>query len=726
MVIPSAPTSSERTHVFYGTENVIKKELQFFSQTKNQIDTCMDHTRPALAIQIESVRKSFLEAKNRGIRLRYLTEITNANISYCKELMSIVDDLRHLDGIKGNFMISENEYLAPVASHEEKEVSPLIIYSSVQEIVEHQQYVFDTLWNKSGSAQKRIREIEEGTTMHYETKIIHDADEVVREIGRLTADSNELRICVTSGGLRYSYNHFFELMKKLLQKQSDGTHSGIRYITNIHSDNVQLAKVFLDAGIRIRHIKNLPPMSFGVSDKEIAATIEKMEGGRMVQSLLLSNEPAYTHHFYSIFEELWSKGINAEDRIRDIEEGSDLAEIEIIQNPREGIERAWNYVKKSNNEVLCIFSTANAFRRQIQLGLLQLLNEVTEQRGTQVRVLIPADDRIKDTIDQAAKICSQVDFRVAEEKLQTRITIVLIDRKDCMIVELKDDTKESSYYAAGLATYSNSKSIISSYVSIFESLWKQNELYEQLKTHAKMQQEFINIAAHELRTPIQPIIGLTEMLRSRLTDVKQLELLDATIRNAKRLIRLSDDILDVIRIESKSLELKKEEFNLNDVITNAINDITLGKAFADNKNIRLTYDPQNILIKGDKVRIKQVITNLLDNAVKFSRTIWNDGGGTVSIKIEKKRVLREGLRNDNKQENAVAVTIKDDGPGIDHEVMPRLFSKFLSTSPDGTGLGLFISKGIVEAHGGNMWARNNPDNKGASIRFILPVGYLIG
>lgn len=722
MVIPSAPTSSERTHVLYGTENVIKKELQFFSQTKNQIDTCMDHTRPALAIQIESIRKSFLEAKNRGIRLRYLTEITNANISYCKELMSIVDDLRHLDGIKGNFMISESEYLAPVASHEEKEISPLIIYSSVQEIVEHQQYVFDTLWNKSVSAQKRIREIEEGTTMHYETKIIHDADEVVREIGRLTANSNELRICLTSGGLRYSYNHFFELMKKLLQKQRDGTHSGIRYITNIDSDNAQLAKVFLDAGIQIRHVKNLPPMSFGVSDKEIAATIEKMEGGRMVQSLLLSNEPAYTHHFYSIFEELWSKGINAEDRIRDIEEGSDLAEIEIIQNPREGIERAWNYVKKSNNEVLCIFSTANAFRRQIQLGLLQLLNEVTEQRGTQVRVLIPADDRIKDTIDQAAKICSQVDFRVAEEKLQTRITIVLIDRKDCMIVELKDDTKESSYYAAGLATYSNSKSIISSYVSIFESLWKQNELYEQLKTHSKMQQEFINIAAHELRTPIQPIIGLTEMLRSRLTDVKQLELLDATIRNAKRLIRLSDDILDVIRIESKSLELKKEEFNLNDAIINAINDITLGKAFADNKNIRLTYSPQNILIKGDKVRIKQVISNLLDNAVEFSRTKWNDGGGTVSIKIEKKRVPREGLRNDNKQENAVAVTIKDDGPGIDHEVMPRLFSKFLSTSPDGTGLGLFISKGIVEAHGGNMWARNNPDNKGASIRFILPVG----
>lgn len=160
MTIPSASTSSERTQVLYGTANVIKKETQFFSQTKRRIDACMDYTRPVLAVQIESIRNAFFEAKNRGVRLRYLTEITNDNISYCKELMSIVDDLRHLDGIKGNFMISESEYLAPASSREEKEIASQIIYSSIQEIVEHQQYVFDTLWNKSVSAQKRITEIE--------------------------------------------------------------------------------------------------------------------------------------------------------------------------------------------------------------------------------------------------------------------------------------------------------------------------------------------------------------------------------------------------------------------------------------------------------------------------------------------------------------------------------------------------------------------------------------
>ena len=145
--------------------------------------------------------------------------------------------------------------------------------------------------------------------------------------------------------MRYSYNHFSHIRKKVLEKQKKGEHKGIRYISDITQDNEKFVKAFLDAGIRMRHVKNLPPMSFGVSDKEITATIEKMEGGRMVQSLLLSNEPAYIDHFRSIFEDLWAKGIEAEDRIKEIDEGADLTDIEIIQNPKEGIERAWSYVE---------------------------------------------------------------------------------------------------------------------------------------------------------------------------------------------------------------------------------------------------------------------------------------------------------------------------------------------------------------------------------------------
>src|SRR5215472_13806143 len=563
--------------VFYGTEKVISEELLFFSKSRQHIDTCMDATRPSFAIGIESIKRSFVNARNRGVKLRYLTEVTDANISYCKELLSIVDEVRHLDGIKGNFMISEIEYLAPAISHEEAGLAALIIYSSVREIVEHQQYVFETLWNKSMSAAKRITELKQGITTHYQTKLIDDPIDVVKEISRLIANSNELYTCLTYGGMHYCHNYFLDARKELLEKQKRGDHKGVRYITNIDQDNVKFAKEFLDAGARIRHIKNLPPMSFTLSDKEMAATIEKMGGGRMIQNLLLSNEPAYIYHFHSIFEELWAKGVDAEDRIKEIYEGTDLTDIEIIQNPREGIERAWGYVKKSEHEVLSMFSTPNSFRRQIDMGLLKLLKETTEQRHVQVRLLIPGDKHIKETIDKAAKVCPLVDFRVAEENMQTRITIILIDKKDCMIVELRDDTKDSSYYAAGLATHSNSKSIISSYASIFENLWKQNELYEQLKIHDKMQKEFINIAAHELKTPIQPILGITQLLRSQIKDVRQQELLEITIRNAKRLQHLSNDILDVAKIEGRALELNKEEFKINEVVMNAITDLTSGR-----------------------------------------------------------------------------------------------------------------------------------------------------
>ncbi|MGA9152439.1 MAG: hypothetical protein WBZ36_17830, partial [Candidatus Nitrosopolaris sp.] len=334
----------EKTEVFYGTDKVISEELLFFSKTRQHIDTCMDSTRPSFAIGIESIRKSFVDAKSRGVKLRYITEITDANISYCKEMMSIVDEVRHLDGIKGNFMISEIEYLAPATSNEKTKLAALIIYSNVREIVEHQQYLFETLWNKSMSAEKRIRELKQGIIRLYQTKVIEDPDEVVKEISRQVANSNEICACLTSGGMQYSYNHFFEIRKKLLEKQKKGEHKGVRYVSNITQDNEKFVKSFLDAGIRIRHVKNLPPMSFGVSDKEISATIEKMEGGKMVQSLLLSNEPAYIDHFHSIFEDLWAKGIDAEDRIKEIDEGTDLTDIEIIQNPRKGIERAWSYV----------------------------------------------------------------------------------------------------------------------------------------------------------------------------------------------------------------------------------------------------------------------------------------------------------------------------------------------------------------------------------------------
>jgi two-component system, OmpR family, sensor histidine kinase VicK len=511
--------------------------------------------------------------------------------------------------------------------------------------------------------------------------------------------------------MQYSYNYFFKIKKKLLEKQKKGKHKGIRYITRVDRDNIDLVKTYLSYGIQIRHVKDLPPMSFGVSDKEMSATIEKMEGGKKIQSLLISTEPLYINHYNTIFEELWKSGIDAADRIKDIEVGLDTANLEIIQNPKEAIERAWSYLKTSRNDVSVLFPTANALSRQIHMGLLQLLKEATEQHGVKIRILTPASEQIKRLINEATTICPLVDFRIAEEKLQTQITLVLIDKKHCMIVELKDDTRDKSYESVGLSTYSGSKSIVLSYVSIFEILWKQNELYEQLKTHDKMQREFIDVAAHELRTPIQPILGLSQILQSRIkhdnsNNIDYQELLDPIVRNAKRLQQLTEDILDVTKIESQSLQLKKEVLNVNDVVLAVLADYGSNvKKLGD--NIKITFNSkEDMYVMADRSRLYQVFANLLNNAIKFTEE------GSITIIVQRKYNVNE----------ETVISVKDTGVGIDTNILPRLFSRFTTKSPTGgTGLGLHISKGIIEAHGGKLWAQNNINGKGATFSFSLPL-----
>jgi signal transduction histidine kinase len=576
------------------------------------------------------------------------------------------------------------------------------------------------------------------------TRVLDNPPIVAKQIIHLAETSSGLSVVSVIGGLRLIYNNFLEPYKKILNKYKTGEGNGIKWVINIEKESVELVKIFLDLGIQIRHVKNLPSMNFAVGDKEVDATIEKMEGGKMIQSLITSNEPTYITHFHSIFEQLWNTGIDATDRIRHIEEGrADETNIEIISNPKKGIDNAWKIVKSAKKEILIICSTPNAFRRQLQTGGLELLKEIIEKNNAKVRVLVPADREAKLVIKEFAISYPRIDIRCLEEPLRTCITIVMVDRKECAIVELRDDSKVSSYDAAGISTYSNSKTIVSSYVSIFESLWNQTELYEQLKksneqltdlykqvvaTNEQMkinsntQQEFINIAAHELRAPIQPILGLAEVLRDEKrqkqqqqeegnTEQKNVEnkddLLNIIIRNAKRLQRLTENILDITKIENNSMELKKEEFVLNRIVLESFTDFANQLSREQKWSVKLTLalDKGDVLVVADKHRINQVISNLLNNAVKFTKQ------GHITISTEKEK----------KYGKEVIVRVTDSGTGIDPDIMSRLFTKFATKSHTGTGLGLYICKSIVETHAGKMWAENNQDGRGATFSFSLPV-----
>jgi len=227
---------------------------------------------------------------------------------------------------------------------------------------------------------------------------------------------------------------------------------------------------------------------------------------------------------------------------------------------------------------------------------------------------------------------------------------------------------------------------------------------EQLKVHDKMQQEFINIASHEMKTPTQAILGYSKLIQ-RHPDRRE-AMLEAIARNASRLQRLTNDILDVTRIETQSLKLNLERVNLNQLILDVIED-QINQIEKTNKDIRISHEPQDqtIEVEADRNRLTQVISNLLSNAIKFTKN------GTIRVTEEVK-------------DGTALVSIKDTGQGIAPEIFPRLFSKFAAKSETGTGLGLFISKSIVEAHEGKIWAENNTDYDGkigATFTFSIPL-----
>jgi signal transduction histidine kinase len=392
-----------------------------------------------------------------------------------------------------------------------------------------------------------------------------------------------------------------------------------------------------------------------------------------------------------------------------------LGKTELIQNPLFVQTLFINMIKSAEHEVLLLLPTVNAFLREQRLGIIQLLKQGATERAVNIKILVPADPLIKNNLgDMAAPEGNEgierkqnFEFRSPSEFAVSTVTIVVVDKKESLVFEKKDDSKENFAEALGLATYSSSKPTVVSYFSIFESLWKQVALYEQLKAHDKMQNEFINIASHEMKTPTQSILGYAELLED---SCKKSEEVEAIKRNAERLQKLATNLLDVTRIESQTLKLRKETVNINEKIANVKKDFE--NQFPRLRTVRILLvelgENNPIYVHADKVRLYEVIANLLSNAIKFTQK------GTISISTN----IRTNMNNNIDE---VIIRIRDTGVGIHPEILPRLFTKFATRSDRGTGLGLFISKGIVEAHGGRIWAENNSDGKGATFSFTLPL-----
>jgi two-component system sensor histidine kinase VicK len=425
-----------------------------------------------------------------------------------------------------------------------------------------------------------------------------------------------------------------------------------------------------------------------------------------------------------ISDPFWDKTIPTEEEINEINHELKKPDIRVINNPEEAIKTADQLIKTAKNEILLLFSSANAlFRRLIRADGLTTMRELIQaQKEIKIRILTPFDEKISDLVNDLKKF-SNIDLKFLAEPLHLKVTIAVVDRSHSMAVELVNDDVDNSIDAMGLSTYSNSKSTVLYYVSIFESLWKQadiykkaEELYDQLKYKNETQRQFLNIAAHELRNPIQPILGLAEVMLSNknLNVIQQEELLRIIINNAKKLHFLTNNLLDVARIDENLFSLELQEFDIvglaNEVIKEVRNQITNNRKI----QINLQCTEKSLHVIGDKIRLNQVFLNLINNAIKYT----DEGDILVSIKRGNNNGNNSNSNN-NENDTVALVQIIDKGLGIQEDIKQKLFSKFTKGKKVGTGLGLFICKNIVESHGGNIWAENNPD-KGATFSFTIP------
>ena len=408
-----------------------------------------------------------------------------------------------------------------------------------------------------------------------------------------------------------------------------------------------------------------------------------------------------------------------EQVIREIEKTIEPEFFEVITDHQKASQILVELPKSVKSEALILLPRDKSMVRLDRLQVFDYIIKASQEKDAEVKIICPLS-QINSHIVKRISDCAP-NIKILNGN-NTPYGMFIVDSHKFFRAELREPNAEDLSEAIGFTIYSNNKVSANSFKSVFELLWSEHMLNEELKRADKMQNEFINIAAHELRTPAQSILGYAELASTdpELCKHDKQGFIDAIYRNAIRLHKLTKDILDVTKIESDKLQLSKELVNLNDVIANAVLDIQRQTVAAAKGKLSILYNKDKrdvgdsnsdtIFVEADKERITQVIYNILNNAIKFTKAKLNEGGGVEIINI-----------NAQKDDSQAIVNIVDTGIGIDSEIMPRLFEKFASKSLAGTGLGLYISKSIVEAHGGKIWAQNNSNGKGATFVFSLPL-----
>jgi two-component system, OmpR family, sensor histidine kinase VicK len=649
-----------RTQILYGVENALSYGVKFMENAEKKMDITFDYHAPSIVIKIPQYYVGYKDILKRGGKIRCITEITKDNIQYCKELLDIVSELRHLDGLKGGIAINETEYMATTLLKEEQPLTE-VIYSNAEEVVSQGQYTFDTFWENAIPAIKKIKEIEEGIEIEF-VKVINDPIKSRNiYIKSLKASKNELLLFIPSY-LLYIIEKDKEFLK-IIDEFTKDFHHQIRILLssntefgksdqNIHGILLYAKRdnVLLKALEKEIEFKPLEKTAIAIIDRKISMVLELKDGiyDRFENAIVFSihsNNKTFVASYVSIFESLW-RYIDLVEKFKEIDKKHKIQEADL----KNQIEQKTQYLLKINK------------------NLEELNQEYSEK-----------------------------------EKALKKTNLELIETEN-------------------------------------------------------KKEEFISMVAHELRTPLVPIKGYAEMLLKdeslgKLNE-KQKKAIKAIYRNVIKQGSLVEDILDVYKIDLGKTTLSKKEITISKLFANIIND---SKSIAEEKQVSIVTEiktKSTNTIYCDEKRIEQVFLNLIKNSIDFVP----ETGGIIILKVEYKKQeeeeevdkvveIKEGenkkdekkisnINNTNNKNNNdeaknktiryMIFTVKDNGRGIPKDKVDNLFKKFyqIDTSAtrkhSGTGLGLVICKGIVEAHGGKIWVDKNHKN-GFSIKFTLPI-----
>lgn len=545
--------------------------------------------------------------------------------------------------------------------------------------------------------------------MQESTIVIKGRKKALQEAYRRSLTSIHDYYCITGDELTKSYKPFIPLLHARVSQRVGST----QIITNIEKETIPAVKELTEAGAQVKHIDISSLRRCVIYDDDAAyfsiveeplithTAIDNVDQTEGEDLWVASTEYSVIQSAKKRYISDWENAIQSKDRIHQLETGIEPEFYKVITDGEMASQLIRDLTISVKREALLFLPNSKSLVRSENLGIIDKLIE-TSQKGVTVKIICPVSEQNVNTVEKISR--SQVQLLDGDT---SNYGMYIVDGEKFFRAELKEPMANKFSEAAGLVIYSNRKTTVDSFKSVFELLWNERVLVEELKKADKMQKEFINITAHELRTPIQPILVVIDTLLSKKGNIEDYEeLLNMIRRNAKRLQRVTENVLDVTRIESGSFGLKKELFDLNEVIMAVLAAYGSDVKKVDQLKIILT-SKESFYVEADKVRIAQVISNLLNNAMKFTQ------GGTIAISCNK-------MEHDNDKHSAT-FCMKDTGVGIHPEIYPKLFSKFASHSDGGIGLGLYLCKNIVKAHGGRIWAENNPDGKGSAFFFTLPL-----